>query len=601
MAYSDPERPVDPEMLARMTDMMIHRGPDSKGFYLKPGIGLGIRRLSIIDLETGDQPISNEDGTVTVVCNGEIYNFKELRQELEASGHRFRTRSDVEVIVHLYEENGVDCLKRLRGMFGFALWDQNNRRLMLARDRIGIKPLCYAYERGALYFGSEQKAILKSEKIDREIDPSAVKNIFTIGFPVAPKTLFKKIRRLLPGQFLIYQKGKLSHHQYWTPRFPNLSEESPKQKEHEWAEALKEKLTDSVRIHLRSDVPLGAFLSAGIDSSTVVALMHQITDQPIHTFSIGFENRNYDEISKQKILTDFPNYPLKNDRILCKTKDIELIQKTVWHREDPCTLGTEVPRFILAQLASSKNIKVVLLGEGSDEIFGGYRWFQTEKIARLAKQLPFGLPEMAARIPLLKRKRFIFSKLLGTPLKMDFNRYSKMIYYSNFDDSIFSNDLREKLKTVPLEESEPCLPSDFYEWHPFSQLQFFELTIRLPDLILRNVDSTSMANSVEARVPFLDHELIEFCSQVPVNLKMRGFQEKYILRRSMNGVLPQEIISRKKRPLTTPTLTWLRNLPQFALDLLTEGRIQEKGLFDRLLLPACKKIFLSKTQQEESH
>ena len=307
------------------------------------------------------------------------------------------------MIVHLYEEHGVDCLKHLRGMFGFAIWDQPRRRLMLARDRLGIKPLCYALEPDALYFGSELKAILKSGQIQRDIDPRAFRDLFTFGFPLAPATLFLKIRRLLPGQFLLYQKGDMSLHRYWTPSFPRIGEKVPEPKQREWAEGLKEKLTDAVKIHLRSDVPLGAFLSAGLDSSAIVALMCKLTDQPVQTFSAAFENPAFDEISHQKILTDFPGFSLKNERVICKTADADLIRKAVWHREDPSSMTTTVPRMMLSELAYSKNIKVALLGEGSDEIFGGYHWFKTEKIARMVKRLPSGIPELISQIPLLKK------------------------------------------------------------------------------------------------------------------------------------------------------------------------------------------------------
>ena len=314
VVYSHPERPVDREMLSHMTDIMCHRGPDSHGFYTAPGIGLGVRRLSIIDLQTGDQPISNEDGTITVVCNGEIYNFKELRKELLAAGHRFKTHSDVEVIVHLYEDHGVQCVEHLRGMFGFALWDARRRRLMLARDRLGIKPLLYSLGTNGLFFGSEYKSILVSGRIERQIDVLAMKDLFTMGFVLAPKTLFIGICRLLPGHYLLYQDGALSIHKYWDLRFPASGEVQSRRSAQEWAEALRVKLEESVRIHLRSDVAVGAWLSAGVDSSSVVSLMSSLTHRPIQTFTLAFENPRFDEVNRQKILKDFTDYHLSNEQ-----------------------------------------------------------------------------------------------------------------------------------------------------------------------------------------------------------------------------------------------------------------------------------------------
>ena len=300
VAFSDPQELIDPDLLRRMTDILRHRGPDSHGFYTAPGIGLGVRRLRIVDLETGDQPIANEDGTVRVICNGEIYNFVELRQQLLAAGHQFRTRSDVEVIVHLYEDYGVDCLGHLRGMFGFALWDARRRVLLLARDRLGIKPLYYSVREGALFFASELKSILLTNRIERQVDVQALKDLFTFGFVVAPKTLVTRIRRLPPGYYLLSQGGEASVHRYWDLRSPPRGEEDHRMSGEQWAEALLEKIEESVRIHLRSDVPLGSWLSSGIDSSTIVSLMGRLTSSPVQTFTLTFENADFDEVRGRK-------------------------------------------------------------------------------------------------------------------------------------------------------------------------------------------------------------------------------------------------------------------------------------------------------------
>lgn len=594
IVYSNPERPVDKQVLRQMTDIMTHRGPDSHGLHIAPGVGLGIRRLSIIDLETGDQPISNEDGTVTVICNGEIYNFKELRQKLIAAGHRFRTGSDVEVIIHLYEDYGVECVNHLRGMFGFALWDSRHRRLMLARDRLGIKPLLYALGNDGLFFGSELKSILMSGNVERQIDVHALTDVFTVGFVLGSKTLFTRIRRLLPGYYLLYENGILSTHRYWDIRFPTAEGEMRRMSGDDWAEGLRAKLEESVRIHLRSDVPVGAWLSAGIDSSSVVSLMSHMTDRPVQTFTLAFENPKFDEVRRQKILKDFSGYNLPNTQALFTAEHFDLLPKAIWHCEDPVALGIGASRMVLSQL-SAQNVKVVLTGEGSDEIFGSYPWFETFKLLEPLTALPFGIPKLIARIPSVRKRWPRAVGILGVPAGMNLNRYKSIINSGydkllmrsrlpQIDENVFSDDLRQRLthgdNTEDSTEDSLNLPQDFHKWPPFSQLQYFEIKVRLTDFITRQLDLTSMAYSLEVRVPFLDHELVEFCAKIPPDLKMRRLEEKHILRRAMRDDLPPEIVRRKKRGMSSPYVQWARNLPEFAMELLWEGRIREKGYFN---------------------
>lgn len=579
VVYSDAAKVVSREMLVRMTNTMIHRGPDSDGFYVTPGIGFGIRRLSIIDLEAGDQPISNEDGTVTVVCNGEIYNFIELRKQLESKGHRFRTHSDVEVIVHLYEEHGVECILHLRGMFGLAIWDQPRRRLLLARDRLGIKPLFYALHNDALFFGSELKSILMSDTVDRQLDVHALKDLFVSGFVLGPKTLFQNIRRLMPGHTLVYQQGSFSIQRYWEPRFPAKGEFRFQRSPEEWAERLREKMKESVRLHLRSDVPLGAFLSSGIDSSSVVSLMAQSYDHPIRTFSLAFENPKFDEVSNQKILSDFPDYHLLDHRAICETRHIELLKKSVWHREDPTSIVIDIPLMIVSHL-SSQFVKVILCGEGSDEVFGGYQWFRTHKMLGPYMKLPLRMRQSIAGLPVISRNQRKTRILAATP-EMNLVRYTQLMHTGNpgFEERLFSNEIRERLENDAPTDM-PAPPAEFKDWHSFNQLQYFEMTVRLPDLIIRNLDSASMAHSLEARVPFLDHEVVEFCAEIPPYLKMRGLQEKHILRRAMKRDVPSEILRRRKRGLVPPLSQWIANLPDFATELLTEKAIRQKRYFN---------------------
>lgn len=581
VVYSDPKRPVDRDMLRQMTDSMFHRGPDGDGYFVEPGVGLGFRRLSIIDLETGDQPIFNEDHTVTVVCNGEIYNYQELRRTLQGAGHRFRTQSDVEVIVHLYEDYGVRCLDFLRGMFGLAIWDTRHRRLMLARDRFGIKPLSYAIAPGALFFGSEFKSILASGDIERQVDAVAIKELFATGFILSPKTLLRTIRRLPPAHYLLHENGRIKIQRYWDLRFPLIGEEGSRWSDQEWAEMVRAKLEESVRLHLRSDVPLGSYLSSGIDSSAVAGLMSRGVPDPVHTFSVAFEDPRYNEIGPNKILSDFPGYNLPNHITTCSITDFELLRKVLWHREDPNLSSGGIPHLLLAKLAA-QYVKVVLTGEGSDEVFGGYHWYRVERLLQPFINLPQGVRRLIADIPFLRKKWDRSSRAFAAPAMMGLPRYTQIIDNASAKnhDGLFSDHLRNTFNTITETETPFPLPKDFREWHRFAQLQYLEINVRLSDYITRTLDAASMAYGLEARVPFLDHEFVELCSRIPPNLKMRGLHEKHILRRALESALPTEILKRKKRGLAAPFWPWQDRLPEFVADALSESMLHKKGYFN---------------------
>jgi len=581
LIYSDHERPVDRQTLARMTSIMQHRGPDSFGFHIEPGMGLGVRRLSIIDLKTGDQPISNENGAVTVICNGEIYNFLELRQELIAAGHRFRTSSDVEVIVHLYEDLGPECVHRLRGMFGFALWDSHRRLLMLARDRLGIKSLYYAVGAEGLCFGSEIKPILVVNLLKPKMDVLAFRDLFTFGFVRGPRTLFSGIQQLLPGHYLLCQEGDVSIKRYWQVSFPPSDEKISDKNGEDWAEALFEKLQESVRIHLRSDVPVAAWLSSGIDSSSIVGLICKLTGQTLQTYSLAFENRKFDEVSGQKTLNCFPDYQLVNDKVVCKTKDFELFPRAVWHCENISATGIEILQMILSQ-STAQRFKVVITGEGSDEAFGGYGWVRVDKLLRPLAVLPLFLRRLMLLGPLFPHFWPGASRVHLAPKEMNLTRYQSMMgpRQPGRMEKFFSADLKSQLFEAESPASPFILPSDFDRWHSFTQLQYYELMVRLPNYITHQLDHTTMAHSLEARVPFLDHEFIEFCAKIPPTLKMKRLQEKYILRRAVKKLLPKEIVWRKKRGLSAPFDQWLREkLPDFAVAMLSEESLSQKGYF----------------------
>jgi len=582
VAFTDPARVIDRRTLERMRDTMRRRGPDSHGAYSAPGIGLGVRRLSIIDLETGDQPMSNEDGTVTIVCNGEIYNFVELREELLARGHRFATRSDVEVIAHLYEESGAECVHRLRGMFAFALWDSRRRVLMLARDRLGIKPLCYAVAPEGLWFASEVKPILIGGPFTAELDVCGMKDLFLFGFVLGARTLFSGLRRLQPGQYLLCRDGRTSLHTYWRVSFPPRAHPSAEMSAEEWAEALLEKLKQSVRLHLRSDVPVGAWLSGGIDSSTIVALIHRTAGVPVKTFSLAFENPLYDEVARNRMLTSFDGFALSNHEVVCGAKDFKLFPKAVWHCENVSTTGLEIPHMILSE-ATAQHVKVVLTGEGSDEVLGGYSWFWRDKLLRPLSGLPLGLRRLMLLGPLLPRLFPHASRAVLAPGEMTLARYQMLISRREpkLPDRLFSQDLRRRIAGAEPTEAAQDAPADFHRWHPFTQLQYFDLTVRLPNFIVNHLDHISMAHSLEGRVPFLDHELVEFCAGIPPALKMKGLREKHVLRQAVRDVLPAEIVRRRKRGLAAPYTEWLRKkLPDFAAEMLSEGCLRGKGYFD---------------------
>jgi asparagine synthase (glutamine-hydrolysing) len=582
IAWADAGRPVDPVVLESMTGVLRHRGPDSAGLHNGPGIGLGVRRLSIIDLEHGDQPLFSEDGRIGLVCNGEIYNHVELRRVLLERGHRFATGSDAEVIVHLYEEYGVDCLRHLRGMFAFALWDGGERRLFLARDRFGIKPLYYRIDRQGLVFGSEAKAILLSGGPAPEFEPGALHDLLTFGYVIAPRTFFRGISRLLPGHYLLYREGEAAIQSYWRVSFPAAKDPAPAASAEEWAEGLIEKMRETVSLYLRSDVPLGTWLSAGVDSSAVAGLMAEMKSEKVQAFSLGFKDRRYDEIHGTRILSDYKEYGLEGRRVECSDRDFADLPRIVWHSETMSALGLEIPRWVLSRL-TARHVKTVLTGEGSDEIFGGYGWFRADKALRPLSLLPGALRSVALMaLRLHPQWRPGLQRHLTPSRGTDLERYRSIMArpWDGESSGLLSEDLRAEISSSDAGRVEWSPPADFGEWHPFCQLQYCELTIRLPNYIVHHLDSMSMAHSLETRVPFLDHELVEYCAAIPPSLKMRRLKEKDILRRSLRGVLPGEILKRKKRGLTSPSKEWLKEkLPPFAEEMLSESSLRKKGYF----------------------
>ena len=539
IAWSDAKRPASAETLKRMSDSLRHRGPDSEGFLAAPGIGLGFRRLSIVDLKTGDQPISNEDGSVTVICNGEIYNHVELRRRLVAAGHRFATASDVEVIVHLYEDHGPDFVSHLRGMFGLALWDARRQRLILARDRLGIKPLHYAITGDGLFFGSEQKAILASGAVEPEPDLQALGQLLSYGRIIAPRTIVTGIRRLPAGHTLTWSEGRIDIRQYWEAMFPARDGYDRSVTDQDWADGLRDKLTESVRLHLRSDVPVGAWLSAGIDSSSVAALMSRLVPPPVQTFTLRFEDPAFDELRDQKGLDDYPEYGLAGHRIVCRHVDMQRLPKAIWHAEDTLLGGVEIGRLMVAQ-ATAAHVKVVLTGEGSDEILGGYPWYPTMRLLDPLFLLPQAARRIVAGIRSIDRRWPGAAATIAGPREMNFERFSRSITHlrgrSDGSEVLAPHIVELMRRHDGLADAVPP-PAGFETWHPFARMQYFDLKHRMGDGVVLGLDRASMAYSVEARVPFLDHELVEYCARIPPRVKMKWLREKHVLRQAMESVL----------------------------------------------------------------
>jgi asparagine synthase (glutamine-hydrolysing) len=579
-AFADSRRRAAAGEVFRMTAALEHRGPDAPGSFEDEGIAIGFRRLAIIDLQSGDQPISNEDGTVTVACNGEIYNFIELREELESRGHRFRTRSDVETIVHLYEDFGPDCVRHLRGMFAFAIWDGRERQLMLARDRFGIKPMHYALGPDRLDFASEQKAILAgSAAVDRTADADAVQDLLDMGFIPGARTLLRGIRRLLPAHYLLYRRGSASIHRYWDISFSADRRAGNPKTAGEWAEALRDKLQESVRLHMRSDVPVGALLSPGIDSSAVTAIGCGLTNEPIQSVTLGYDSPHLDETRRFPTLDRYPGFNLTNRQVRCGDDEFRLFPKALHYCEEPTDVM--IPRMVLCE-AAARSVKVVLTGEGSDEILGGYPWYRHDKLCRPFSRLPLRLRRLMLRArPPMEQWNDNLTRLFLAQPRMDMKRYRLMI--SPASDwralSLLGPALRERRERNG--GGDPvALHAEFDRWDPFQQLQYLDLTVRLPEDVNHSLDRASMAWGLEARLPFLDHELAEFCARIPVALKLRRLEEKHILRRAMARTLPPEIVGRRKRGMGAPMRRWWQgDLPGFAAHALSRESLCAAGYF----------------------
>jgi len=570
---------ADVEAVRRMNGRLVHRGPDSDGEFAADGVALAMRRLSIIDLERGDQPIANEDGTVTVVQNGEIYNYRELRRELEGRGHRFRTASDTEVLVHLFEEHGEDFAERLRGMFAIAIWDARERRLLLARDRFGIKPLYYRLRDGALSFASELKALLEQPGFSREIDPRAVAAFLAFNSIPAPLTIFAEARKLPPGTLAVWRDGELRQRRYARPA-PVPAAETRRRPAGELADELRETLRGSVRAHLEADVPVGVLLSGGVDSAGLVALAAGEQAEPVKTFSVGFEEASFDELERARLVAD--RYGAEHHEIVLCPDAVELFPKLVEAFDEPFGDSSALPTYLVSELAAGE-VKVALSGEGGDELFGGYYTYVADllaprvgRLAALAAPLIERLPSSDAKVSFdYKAKRFARGAAKADPLERHLiwkeihSREAQAALLGGRDPGWDPVDLyRERYAETAGAE-------------PLARLQDVDLGIYLVDDLLVKTDRSSMAHSLELRVPFLDNEVAALALGLATPLKVRGTAKKRLLRQALAPLLPKQVLRGPKQGFSIPVAAWLRGpLQGFARETLSAETLARQGWLD---------------------
>jgi asparagine synthase (glutamine-hydrolysing) len=549
-----PDKTVERDDLLAMRDSMVHRGPDESGLFIEKNVGLGHRRLSIIDLSSGQQPMTNEDGSIIVVFNGEMYNYQNLRNHLITQGHIFKTRSDTEVIIHAFEEFGENCLEHFRGMFAFAIWDKKRRQLLIARDRLGEKPLYYAQWDDTFLFASEIKGILAHPSARREINMEALDLYFGFRYVPGPLTMFKGISKLQPGHFLRIKENVVTTSVYWDFNLIQTRQITQEAAEEEFTALLKE----SVKMRLMSDVPLGVFLSGGVDSSVVVALMSEIVAEPIKTFSVGYagdavENEfEYARMVANLYKTDHHEFRLTADDFL------SFLPKLVWHLDEPIADASTIPLYFISQLAK-EHVTVVLSGEGADELLGGYYIYKKMMLLESLRSIPgismLGGAALLAGKLLGNRKIERYANLLQLPLEQRYSGVSQV-----FTEAERKRLLNGRGGIVPHALADAVAP--YYRRvknrQTLDRMLYLDTKVWLPDDLLMKADKMTMATSVELRVPFLDHVLVEYAASLPVSCKIRGNQTKYLLKHSMESRLPKELLYRTKKGFPVPICRWLR-------------------------------------------
>jgi len=580
----NPEAKVDPNLVRRMADAIAHRGPDDDGYFVKDQVGLGFRRLSIIDLSGGHQPLSNEDGSIRIVFNGEIYNYLQLRADLTSKGHIFRTESDTEVIVHLFEEYGRDCVQKLRGMFAFAIWDSNHKSLFLARDRVGIKPLYYYLGRNFLSFASEMKAILVDPSVRREVDPSIIDRFLTYYYVPGPQTLLRNFFKLEPGHWLVVQDGEIQIKRYWDLDFqPTEDNESAESLEQQVVNLLDE----SVQLHMISDVPVGFLLSGGVDSTAMMSLASQKTDKPISSYTIGF--------SHPGVVDERPFARMAAERFGSKHYEVSItarefasfLPEYVWYMEEPVCEPASVALYYVSKLAR-QYVKVLISGEGGDEAFGGYHnyrnmfWLETAKKAlgplRSTARRAMELIGNVSNSRILKK----YAPLMNTDLDDHYlsRTSSPYQYFNRTPFTVYSAEMSRRVDKLRSSEVTRALLSSRSGDGPLEKMLYVDTKTWLPDDLLIKADRMTMANSLELRVPFLDHKLLEFAARLPRNQKVRGWKMKYLLKKAMEKYVPKEILDRRKVGFPNPSASWLaHDLKDMVAGILLDSKSISRGYF----------------------
>lgn len=583
IVYHDKERSVDPRLLHTMTDVIRHRGPDEEGFLQRGNVGFGIRRLCIIDLATGQQPIYNEDCTMAIVYNGEIYNHRKVRAELEATGHVFRTKADTEVILHAYEEYGVDCPKKLNGMFGLAIWDGPRGRLFIARDRLGVKPMYYYQDVHQFVFGSELKSILMAPGVPRELDLKALDNFLTFEYIPSPLSIFKGIFKLPQAHYLLLEAGRVTIKPYW-----QLSYQSSGRSEAELAEELVALLQDATQIRLMSEVPLGAFLSGGLDSSSVVAMMARTSDRPVKTFSIGFADSSYNELPYAREVARY--FGTEHYEEIITPDAVRLTERIIGQLDEPFGDFSVIPTLMVSEMAR-KYVTVILSGDGGDELLAGYDTYLADRLARRINRIPdwlrktilepviFALPPTEKKKGLVNKSRRFFE---GLRLPPQLQHVRWMVFLQQVEKQrLYTPDFLQNIRDQDpydfiLEKFAACSSP-----LPLDQQEYVDIQSYLVDDILVKVDRMSMLVSLEARTPFLDYRFVEFCASLPPHVRLSGNTTKYILKKAMKGILPEMILRRGKEGFSIPLKQWMRNELRPMMEVyLAPGRVQLGGLFE---------------------
>ncbi|PIE35301.1 asparagine synthase (glutamine-hydrolyzing) [candidate division KSB3 bacterium] len=587
--YTDAHERVEEIVIRKMCGTLLHRGPDESGFHVERQVGLGHRRLSIIDLSTGQQPMCNARRDLWIVYNGELYNFPALRKELAHLGYRFLTHSDTEVILHLYDEYGTSCVNFMRGMFAFAIWDERRQRLFLARDRVGQKPLFYTTAQNAILFASEIKAILQDTSVQRELNVTAMSHYLTYGYVPPPDTMFQHIYKLPPAHTLVYQNGIVKEDRYWDVRY----EPKVRMSRQEVKSSLKDLLQEAVRIRMTSDVPLGAFLSGGIDSSLVVAIMSHESRHPVQTFSIGFKEKRFNELPYARMIAE--RFQTDHHEFIMEPNAVEILPKLVWHFDEPFGDSSAIPTYYLSQMTSGF-VKVALNGDGGDESFAGYLRYMGYRLVRLYRMVPHAIRKKLLaplihlayagvnreQVPPWCRAIFRRTQLLSD-LSLEPERYhyvkNLIIFFDELKTELLTRDVKKQLRTRhSLDDTFRYFDAENAR-HSTDKMLYADVMTYLPGDLLVKMDRMTMAHGLEGRSPFLDHPLMEFAATIPARYKMHGASLKWILKDIARSWLPESILTREKKGFSIPLSDWFRHeLRDMVHDIFSSSYLLKEGI-----------------------